>query len=273
MTNLQIKLLDRIPFLAVNAIVLHGSPPQKCDFMPMYGIMRDLAIRLASNITTVDISTKSDGPGAGNMDFDEADHYITRNGFAQDTIRVTLSCLVRFTNAPLVVCSFGISDRGFSLAFDRSLMPFDKAQLNNIASSIENIYAVRYGYAVELPRRLSSWHYSTGSVFSRADYGEERALRKRLWNRYCFSSAEPNWVIFRDIYHLNFLSKDHFSLKIQGSYIGNWISERSWRGTLERIGHAIWAWAVPRDSISKLRYIFEKENLLIELPYSESNPD
>jgi len=256
----------RLPLLTVNTIALHGEIPRNYDFPPVYEKLKLVFARMNRDVSAVDADSPDDPPEAGAQDFKQWQQRLSVSGFPQNLLRLTLAEYFPMTWQPILVASFGSSDKGFLLSFDSMVCGFSHEFFEAVSRAIWDVYPFDYGYALQLPRTMSAWAYGGGHIGDSKDYRSGNMTRYRRWQKYYADRRHAGLSlgpVFRDIYPLNFLNKQHLETLLHGSTVAEWIAADSDRGTLSKFNDQIWAWHISHRAVPVIRKRFIEAGLLI----------
>lgn len=256
----------RLPLLTVNTIALHGEIPRNYDFPPLYEQMKLVLARMNRHVSAVDADGPDDSPEAGAQDFKQWQRRLSVSGFPQNLLRLSLAEYFPMTWHPILVTSFGSSDKGFLLSFDSMVCGFSRELFEAVSRTIWDVYPFDYGYALQLPRTMSAWAYGGGNIGDPQDYRSGNMARNRRWQKYYADRRRAGLSLgpaFRDIYPMNFLNKQHLETPLHGSTVEEWIAADSDRGTLSKFNDKIWAWNISHGAVPVIRKRFIEAGLLI----------
>jgi hypothetical protein len=240
-----------------------ANVPVAGQFEPMYHHMVRLFEILNANITTVDVFAPDDPPDIEPKRFEEWLAMLSTSGFPKNVNRLVLTSILPLMNKTIVVSSFGLLDKGFSLSFDSLVSGFDRAYFEDTARSTWEHYRFDYGYALQLPRETGSWFYGSAQM----GYFASPSTRKNLrWAKHWAklkTEGRPLDGSLRDIYLMNFLTEQHLEVSGLGVPVGSWIAQGAARGTLKRLNDDIWIWDLPCRRLPAVRKAFAEAGLLV----------
>src|SRR5256885_758985 len=114
----------RLPLLTVTPFCWHGKTPGIYYFPPVYEKLKLVFARMNRDVSAVDADSPDDPPEAGAQDFEQWQRRLSVSGFPQNLLRLTLAEYFPMTWQPILVASFGSSDKGFLLSFDSMVCGF-----------------------------------------------------------------------------------------------------------------------------------------------------
>jgi hypothetical protein len=234
----------------------------------MYEYMMRLFSDIGKHVSKVDADSPEDSPDTEAVDLAAWFQRLQAIGFPSHLIRLTLAAEFPMRFGRVAIASFGELDKGFSCGFDSFVKGFDRAYFQDMAERTWTKYPFEYGYAVQLRRQGSSWHYGSAAIGDISDYYRRSpaiAMRTR-WQKHWTRTKGARQLlggVFRDIYPINFLNELHLDARLQTQSVGAWILADPKRGSLTRLNDKIWTWSLPHLRVRSVRRVFIEAGLLI----------
>lgn len=136
---------------------------------------------------------------------------------------------------------------------DERVFPFRPEEFLKIAGALQNFIGAKYGYCYRTPDRCDpgSYPYFSDHVSVRkSDLDRSGKWYSFLSSRY-EDPDEKALTAIRDIYRLNFLSREHLAIDAGGIPFGEWIKADPSRGTLKPVpgNENIYCWDIGDESL------------------------
>lgn len=157
---------------------------------------------------------------------------------------------------PLVYCCLSHHDRRknvMTLMFDKDFMHSCSFNFEKIATDIVNEFNFDYGYGFKMQHKYGPSEYMHGVIYSvgkRSFRSEEERNRITNW---MWGSEKVYSGNIRDVYEMNFLSKDCLLQQTEVGELKTWIKSSSKNGSLKKINDKIFLWSVELQEIERIR--------------------
>jgi hypothetical protein len=169
------------------------------------------------------------------------------------------------------VLSFNIrlysTKASLDLYFHNDIIPPD---LNYVQKMVLDLSRwVQFGYGISYKRDFARGPglYADGMIYgtSRRDepVDEQENTNISKWFHIYGDPEDYHHGDLRDIYPLNFLSKEHLERSIDGHNLKIWIESSPDHGTLKPLTNTIWSWHVPEDKISDVREALRHTGIIL----------
>jgi len=156
------------------------------------------------------------------------------------------------------VCGSLEGDIGKRVAIGLSSAEFNKSLLTsiNIFEALLGVVTPMYGFATEISGKIGSTFFSTGAMPCGDDFADEQMRILRNSNVEIFESR------IRDVYDINFLSKEHLARTVDGSPLINWVIKNDF-GDIQSFGQNNWVWSAPKSRIGQIRVLLKAQDILV----------
>ena len=164
-----------------------------------------------------------------------------------------------------------------SFTIDKDVLPFDLEKYLDIAGKFHDYTGAKYGYFFSWPMNGAPGIYVMGS--DNASITQKEIDRTQKWDKACDplrhgGKGETLINYIRDIYRINFLSREHLNLKIDsnGTTLEQWIRAggKSFfrglpkRGILDELRPGFYYWYIENESyIPKIRKELTPSGIII----------
>ncbi|MDX1917443.1 MAG: hypothetical protein SFT68_05630 [Rickettsiaceae bacterium] len=162
--------------------------------------------------------------------------------------------------------SFGFMKSYISVMFEESLYPYNIENYKDLAKKLQSFTKAKYGYVHTIKLGLVPELYATGShklsIDGSFNWGSENSP---LWYKK-YNNKEGGYKIgdLREVYKLNFLSKEHLEREVEtGLNLKYWIEQDSSRGSLSEVSEGFWSWSVPESRLIELNQYLMSKNIVI----------
>ncbi|MFC0179593.1 hypothetical protein [Thorsellia kenyensis] len=137
--------------------------------------------------------------------------------------------------------------------FDKDFMYSRPFNFEKIATDIVHEFNFDYGYGFKMQHKYGPSCYMFGVIYSngkRSFRSDEE--RKRISN-WMWGSEKVYSGNIRDVYEMNFLSKDCLLQQTKVGELKTWIESSSKNGSLKKINDKIFLWNVELQEIERIR--------------------
>jgi hypothetical protein len=108
-----------------------------------------------------------------------------------------------------------------------------------------------YGYLFTIPREYDPSFYPMGRSGWEPFASQEERENAGWWGLY--QNRIPPGGMLRNVYPVNFLSRELLDLPVHGTTLERWIRKDSGRGTLRPLTDQVTTWTVPAENIPAIR--------------------
>ncbi len=150
-----------------------------------------------------------------------------------------------------------------TMCFDEKLEMFNQESFEKMTSKLHKFTNAKYGYYYYRHLRNSPDMYPSGSCDPYINKADKDACR--LWDKqYSYNNGSYRTGNIRDVYRLNFLSKEHLEWQISGNQnLEEWIKSSPNHGKLTEISPGFWSWYVEEHLITPIRQALIPSNIII----------
>jgi len=145
---------------------------------------------------------------------------------------------------------FDHEEQTFSLSYASSSMTLRKDELLKLTKDLLRYMSPSYGACYEINMQEHIGRLQRYGTVANADYGSDKTEGILEWYHRYFSFEEKIYDL-KDIYSINFLSKEHLLRKIQNQTLETWIKEKEGRGHLSQFTKELFLWEVENAEVIK----------------------
>lgn len=150
------------------------------------------------------------------------------------------------------------------LCLDDSIVVYNAELFTKLALELQNFCNAKYGYYYHRKYTIGPAEYPFGTISS---FGDKEVISDR--------EQIANWMIvshdpelrqpgdLRDVYKLNFLSKEHLDREVFGQHLEDWIKKEPYRGILTQKKDNFWVWQVEDVNIDRVRQELKPSKILV----------
>ncbi len=153
------------------------------------------------------------------------------------------------------------------LSWDNKIASLDKEQIITLVKKLYVLCNPQYGYTYQRNYMKGPECYAWGTQSGLKDHIEaDQIERKEIWRwniigRLGNPLYKPHMI--RDVYPMNFLSRQHLDGPVGSQTLEQWILSDSARGAIEEVVPDFWCWSVPEENIDVVRQTLIPYDILI----------
>jgi hypothetical protein len=158
-----------------------------------------------------------------------------------------------------IACSLNLETQynAFYLYFNNGILPHNWGYVNKLALDLSQWIKYDYGIAYEREIDKGPGWYVHGVIVGLNNKKDPLVKQERgnisKWLHTYGDPLRRHLGDLRDIYPLNFLSKEHLERVVGDQTLKTWIESSLDHGTLVPLTDQLWSWHVPEDKISDIR--------------------